>query len=127
MNEHQRGKEGGGFGPDSAYPPPLNSFMQSIRDILFEQLLADIAAKQWEKERMTAIRKDRQLLVQWHEQMVLCFERELTPEERADLERWDREWVDGGAGIGTSDWPGWAKHIGPKPVRTAHIDRRRTA
>jgi hypothetical protein len=58
--------------------------------------------------------------------MALCFERELTPEERKELECWDREWVDGGAGIGTSDWPGWAKHIGPKPA-TAIADRRRLA
>ncbi len=59
--------------------------------------------------------------------MVLCFERELTTEERADLEKWDRDWVDGGAGIATSDWPGWERHIGKRPAVGAEIERRKTA
>lgn len=81
-----------------------------------------------QKERMIQKRNDdRQLLLNWYEQMTLCFERELTSEEREDLARWDREWVDGGAGIGTSDWPGWEKHIGPRPAASAKLDRRRTA
>jgi len=78
---------------------------------------------------MTAKRRDeRQLLLRWHEQMALCFEQELTPEERTELETWDRDWVDGGAGIATSDWPGWRRHnIGPRPVTSQFIDRRRSA
>jgi len=72
-------------------------------------------------------RDDRQLLLKWYEQMALCFEHALTPEERDDLDKWDREWVDGGAGVSTSDWPGWKKHIGPRPALTAHADRRKTA
>lgn len=78
------------------------------------------------KERKQA----RQMLLHWYEQMTLCFERELSTEERADLEKWDREWVDGGAGISTSDWPGWEKHIGKRPnMKLVHFEgsRRRSA
>jgi hypothetical protein len=74
-----------------------------------------------------ARRQSRQLLLHWYEQMVLCFERELSPEERADLERWDATWVDGGAGISTSDWPGWEKHIGKRPSMSIAAERRQSA
>lgn len=36
-------------------------------------------------------------------------------EARAELEAWERRNLDGGT-VGTSDWPGWAHLIGPKPV-----------
>jgi hypothetical protein len=34
--------------------------------------------------------------------------------ERSELEKWEKENLDGHS-IGTSDWPGWEKYIGPKP------------
>lgn len=70
---------------------------------------------------------NRQLLLQWYEQMALCFERQLSAQERADLEQWDREWVDGGAHISTSDWPGWEKHIGKRPNLSVDIAKERSA
>ena len=40
---------------------------------------------------------------------AMCAEGErLTPEERADLEAWERENL-GRGNLGTSDWPGWAR------------------
>lgn len=69
----------------------------------------------------------RQLLLKWYEQMALCFERELSAQEKADLDRWDREWVDGGAGLSTSDWPGWEKHIGKRPNLSVRHAKERSA
>ena len=79
------------------------------------------------KRREVRQRQSRQLLLHWYEQMTLCFERTLSEQERADLERWDEEWVDGGAGISTSDWPGWEKHIGKRPAFSVGEERRRSA
>jgi len=43
--------------------------------------------------------------------------------ELAELKAWERENLDGHS-VGTSDWPGWEKYIGPKPVfETREIDR----
>ena len=43
----------------------------------------------------------------------------LTPDEVEELESWEMVYVgpraDGSDGLGTSDWPGWAKYIGQKP------------
>lgn len=39
----------------------------------------------------------------------------LHPLDRLDLERWDREVVDG-CTIGTSDWPGWDRYLGSVTV-----------
>jgi len=50
----------------------------------------------------------------WVEQMIRCHREMLSPEEREDLDRWERENLDGGI-VGTSDWPGWRKHIGKSP------------
>lgn len=71
--------------------------------------------------------ENRLQLLKWYEQMTLCFQRELSAEERADLEQWDREYVDGGARVSTSDWPGWEKHIGKRPNSLMKQERRRSA
>lgn len=67
----------------------------------------------------------QQLLLNWYEQMVLCFERELSFEERKELQRWEKDNLS--STVGTSDWPGWEPRIGkaPKPARLQVIVRRR--
>jgi hypothetical protein len=47
--------------------------------------------------------------------MMVAVSKLLPPEEREDLERWDREMVTGDATFATSDWPGWEKYIGKMP------------
>jgi len=49
----------------------------------------------------------------WMAQMVGVY-RAMPDAEREELERWERENVDGSA-IGSSDWPGWEKYIGRCP------------
>jgi hypothetical protein len=52
--------------------------------------------------------------------MVGCYSA-LPPHEREDLHAWDARHVDGSGAYGTSDWPGWEKHIGrfkPPPPKT---------
>lgn len=39
----------------------------------------------------------------------------LPPHERAALEQWERENLDGRT-VASSDWPGWDKYIGPAPT-----------
>jgi hypothetical protein len=43
--------------------------------------------------------------------------------ERTELDKWEKENLDGHS-IGTSDWPGWKKYIGPKPTfEDGSVDR----
>lgn len=35
----------------------------------------------------------------------------MTPVEKQELERWEKENVTGNGSLGTSDWPGWADVI----------------
>lgn len=39
----------------------------------------------------------------------------MSADQRAKLEAWEKDNLDGHS-IGTSDWPGWEKYIGPRPV-----------
>jgi predicted GIY-YIG superfamily endonuclease len=39
----------------------------------------------------------------------------LPEDEKVALETWEQENLDG-ATLSTSDWPGWVKYIGPKPL-----------
>ena len=39
--------------------------------------------------------------------MMIAIYKLLPPEEREDLENWDREMVTGDGMFATSDWPGW--------------------
>lgn len=49
----------------------------------------------------------------WYAQMVQTVKM-LPPVERAEFDRWERENLDGGT-VGSSDWPGFARHLPPKP------------
>lgn len=49
----------------------------------------------------------------WYAAMADC---ELSDAEREELAAWEEENL--GRGLATSDWPGWAKHIGPHPRAT---------
>jgi hypothetical protein len=63
----------------------------------------------FDDERVINIAVGRKL--QWYGKMVTCIE-DLPPAEKAELDRWDSERPDG---VGTSDWPGFAKYLPPKP------------
>ena len=58
-------------------------------------------------------RKDT--IFSWYEKMMQA-QKLLTEDEKRELAEWDRTRVDGSGKVGTSDWPGWEKHIGRKPV-----------
>jgi hypothetical protein len=40
----------------------------------------------------------------------------LSEQERAELRKWENENICAAKEIHTSDWPGWRKYIGEKPV-----------
>ena len=47
----------------------------------------------------------------------------MSADQRAELDEWEKDNLDGHS-IGTSDWPGWEKYIGPRPVfEEQEIDR----
>lgn len=52
-------------------------------------------------------------VIAWYE-LLIKKARELTPEDRKELERWERENLGDGT-TATSDWPGWAQHNLPPP------------
>lgn len=49
----------------------------------------------------------------WMAQMLTVYQM-MTAEERAALHVWEREHLDG-CQVGTGDWPGWERYIGPHP------------
>lgn len=59
--------------------------------------------------------KGRKLVLRYYEQMVFCWNEELTADEKRDLESWES--VNLRKGMGTADWPGWKKHIGNPPFQ----------
>jgi len=61
---------------------------------------------------MSGKRRAQQLLLNWYEQLVFCYERELALAEKAELEAWERSHLDGVTG--TSGWPAWERHIGKR-------------
>lgn len=62
---------------------------------------------------MKSKRQLQQMLLAYYEQMVFVFEA-LSPEEKADLEEFERKRP--ADKVATSDWPGWEKHIGKRPI-----------
>jgi hypothetical protein len=48
--------------------------------------------------------------------MAECRQNQLNNEERAELDEWEKQNLDGSF-VCTSDWPGWEKHIGRRPGR----------
>jgi len=55
----------------------------------------------------------RKVLLNWHGRMCSI---DLTDPEQAELRAWEKANVDGSGKFGTSDWPGWKKHIGKSPT-----------
>jgi hypothetical protein len=51
-------------------------------------------------------------MLEWYVKMMACLD-SLSPEERAGFERWDSE---RNADQTTSDWPGFEKYIGKRPL-----------
>jgi hypothetical protein len=50
----------------------------------------------------------------------------LPPEEKRDLEKWEHENLGRrDVCLGTTDWPGWIKYIGPPPVPEPRIPQKR--
>ena len=50
----------------------------------------------------------------WYGRMHHAYENLLSEEEKASLQVWERENLDGST-IATSDWPGWLEHTGKPP------------
>lgn len=72
----------------------------------------------------------RRGLMEWHRRMVEI-SNEMSLEERAGLQAWERENLDG-CTVGTSDWPGWRVlgllgrfEVRPIPYRRLHVPHRR--
>jgi len=53
---------------------------------------------------------------QWFGKMLECVE-SLSPEERAEFDKWDRDRPDG---VATSDWPGFVRYLPAPPWETIH-------
>ncbi len=56
--------------------------------------------------------------LEWYRKMINAYDELLTSEEKAKLLEWEKENL-GREEIGTSDWPGWEKHIGLPPWQKA--------
>ena len=56
--------------------------------------------------------RERQGLIAWYGKMVVCLN-SLPPDERADFDKWDKERTGETA---TSDWPGFARYLPPRPL-----------
>jgi len=57
---------------------------------------------------------ERMEIYAYYAQMVAVYKL-LSAEEKADLERWEKEMIGDDGKFATSDWPGWEKHIGQRP------------
>lgn len=67
----------------------------------------------------------RRGVMEWYRRMVEI-SNEMSPEERARLQAWERDNLDG-CTVGTSDWPGWRaldlpdrSEVRPIPYRRLH-------
>ena len=49
--------------------------------------------------------------------LIGCFSA-MSESEKNELHAWEKQFVDGSGEYGTSDWPGWSKYIGPRPIST---------
>jgi hypothetical protein len=63
---------------------------------------------------MRATRKFQGRLMTWYGCLLEVY-LALSPAEKDSLERWESQ-PDFGSSAGTSDWPGWEKYIGKRPV-----------
>ena len=52
-----------------------------------------------------------QQIIAYGEAMVRCYDWQLSQEERDALQKWESS----DAFTRTDDWPGWTRHIGPRP------------
>lgn len=48
----------------------------------------------------------------------------LPPEEKEALKKWENENLGTKAQLGTTDWPGWIKYIGPPPIPEPRVPRK---
>jgi hypothetical protein len=62
--------------------------------------------------------EERDLLRQWHVALAKAA-RSLPPAEQDALLAWQQDDIRGYS-VGSSDWPGWEKYIGPKPGVLEH-------
>ncbi len=80
-------------------------------------VLSKVAEADKKSKVKTARRSNKEFrdaVFAWSGKMVDAY-KNLSDEERRELEEWDRTRVDGREGIATSDWPGWEKYIGKRP------------
>lgn len=56
-------------------------------------------------------KQKRDAYLEWMGKMVECVEN-LPPDERAEFDQWDLQRPEG---VGTSNWPGFEKHLPPRP------------
>jgi len=70
--------------------------------------------EEYDDEKVINIHHGR--IMQWFGSMMQCVEN-LPPEERAEFDKWDSERP---AGVGTSDWPGFAKYLPTPPWELIH-------
>ena len=55
------------------------------------------------------------LAIGWYRRMQHALDNEMSPDEVAEFERWEAEHVKGDGEFTSTDWPGWARIIGPPP------------
>jgi hypothetical protein len=62
------------------------------------------------EDRLTGCTSDQRELVKLYEE-IIAIAAWLPEPERAELRAWEAEHVDGSGAYGTSDWPGWRRHL----------------
>jgi hypothetical protein len=76
------------------------------------------AVEQTQRRAATGTRKAnkayRETILAWTQKMLDSY-RTLDDAEKQELHDWEHAHVDGSGRVGTTDWPGWEKHIGKKP------------
>lgn len=68
--------------------------------------------------------RNRQLVLNYCEQLVLCYHETLSLSELRELELWEKLNLPS-ATLGTTDWPGWEKHLGKSPMRVTNQNMQR--
>lgn len=66
-------------------------------------------------ERNIARERNQQEVIDWFGKMLECVE-SLPPDERTAFDKWDGERT---GETGTSEWPGFAKYLPPRPGTNA--------
>jgi hypothetical protein len=84
--------------------------------LLFDALskVAEVDKKSKVKTARRSNKEFRDAVFTWSGKMVEAY-KNLSKEEKQELEEWERTRVNSRDGIATSDWPGWEKYIGKMP------------